>query len=116
VISLASTWGIAEALGWRRRIGEKFSLARNFYLVYLLETLPAVAIPLVFTNLVNLMLSLMVIFVFVTIVPGVMLGLLCSNERVMSSDVMGTKWRVAYWSMLGVVVLTGLLTIPALLG
>ena len=116
VISLASTWGIAEALGWRRRIGDRFSLARNFYLVYLMETLPAIAIPLIFTNLVNLMLSLMVIFVFVTIVPGVMLGLVCSNNSVMGANVMGPKWKLAYWSMLGVVVLTGLLTIPTLLG
>ncbi len=116
VISLASTWGIGEALGWRRRIGEKFSLARNFYVLYLAETLPAVFIPLVFTNLVNLMLSLMVVFVFVTIVPGLMLGLICSNDRVMGANVMGPKWKVAYWSMLGVVVLTGLITVPTLLG
>ncbi len=115
VISLASTWGIAEALGWRRRIGEKFSLARNFYVVYLVETLPAVFIPLVFRNLVNLMLSLMVVFVLMTVVPGVMLGLMCSNDRVMGANVMGPKWKVVYWSMLGVVVLTGLITVPTLL-
>ena len=116
VISLASTWGIAEALGWRRKIGDKFSLARNFYLVYLLETLPAVVIPLIFTNLVNLMLSLMVVFVFVTVVPGVILGLVCSNQKVLGVHVMGSKWRLMYWAMLGVVLLTGLVTIPTLLG
>lgn len=116
VISLASTWGIAEALGWRRKIGEKFSLARNFYLVYLLETLPAVFIPLIFTNLVNLVLTLMVVFVFVTIVPAVMLGVICSNKWVMGANVMGPKWKLMYWSMLAIVVLTGILTIPALLG
>ena len=116
VISLASTWGIAEALGWRKRIGEKFSLARKFYLVYLLETLPAVAMPLLFTNLVGLMLNLMVIFVFVTVVPGVVLGLLCSKKTIMGGNVMGPKWKAAYWSMLGVVLLTGVLTIPTLLG
>jgi Mn2+/Fe2+ NRAMP family transporter len=116
VISLASTWGVAEALGWRRRIGERFSLARNFYLVYLLETLPAVAIPLLLTNLVGLMLNLMVLFVFVTVVPGVMLGLICSNAEVMGAHVMGQKWRIMYWSMLGVVLLTGVLSLPTLLG
>ena len=116
VISLASTWGIAEALGWRRKIGERFSLARNFYLVYLLETLPAAAVPLLSTDLVGLMLNLMVVFVFVTIVPGVMLGLLCSKRSLMGENVMGPKWRLIYWSMLGAVLLTGLLTIPTLLG
>ena len=116
VISLASTWGVAEAMGWRRKIGEKFSLAKNFYLVYLLETLPAVAVPLIFTNLVGLMLNLMVVFVFVTVVPGVMLGLICSNEQVMGYNVMGPKWKTMYWLMLGVVLLTGLLSLPTLLG
>lgn len=115
VISLASTWGVAEALGWRRKIGEKFSLARNFYLVYLLETLPAIAIPLIFTNLVNLMLNLMVVFVFVTIVPGVMLGLICTNTAVMGEHAMGPRWRILYWTMLGVVLLTGVLSLPTLL-
>lgn len=115
VISLASTWGIAEALGWRRRIGDRFSLARNFYLVYLLETLPAVVIPLIFTNLVDLVLSLMVVFVFVTIVPATMLGILCSDKSLMGVSVMGPKWKAAYWSMLGVIILTGILTVPTLL-
>lgn len=114
VVSLASTWGIAEALGWRRKIGEKFRLARKFYLVYLLETLPALGIALVFTNLVNLILSLMVVFVLVTIIPGVMLGLICSNKEIMGENVMGWKWRKIYWAMLGVVVFTGIITIPAL--
>ena len=116
VISLASSWGLAEAGGWRREIGEKFSLARNFYLVYLSETLPAVAIPLIFTDLVNVMLNLMVVFVFVTIIPGVMLGLVSSKREIMGDSVMGPKWRLMYWSMLGVVLLTGVLTIPTLLG
>ena len=116
VVSLASTWGIAEALGWRKKIGEKFSLARNFYLVYLLETVPAIMVPLFFTDLIGLMLNMMVMFVFVTIVPGAMLGILCSRKSLMGSEVMGTKWKAMYWSMLGVVLFTGVLSIPALLG
>src|SRR5579875_2432734 len=83
VISLASTWGIAEAFGWRRRIGEKFTLARNFYIIYLSETLPALFIPLIYRNLVQLMINLMVLFVFVTIIPAVLLGLISSNRRIM---------------------------------
>ena len=116
VISLASTWGVAEALGWRRKIGAKFSLARKFYLVYLLETLPAMFVPLIFTNLVNLMLNLMVLFVFVTIGPGVILGLLCSNPRVVGAHAMGKKWSSTYWALLAVVLLTGLLALPSVLG
>lgn len=115
VISLASTWGVAEALGWRARIGEKFSLARNFYVVYLLETLPAALIPLFFNNLVKLMLDLMVIFVFVLAVPAILQGLICSNKKLMGPHVMTGAWRVIYWVMLALVILSGIVAIPALL-
>jgi manganese transport protein len=115
VVSLASTWGIAEALGWRAKIGEKFSLARNFYAVYLIETLPAALIPLFFKDLVKLMLSLMVIFVFVLTVPAILQGLIASNERVMGHHVMNGIWKGVYWLMLGLVVFSGVLAIPTLL-
>jgi Mn2+/Fe2+ NRAMP family transporter len=115
VVSLASTWGIAEALGWRAKIGEKFSLARNFYVVYLLETLPAALIPLFFKNLVQLILSLMVIFVFVLAAPAILQGLLCSNEKIMGQHVMKGSWRMIYWVMLALVVASGIIALPTLL-
>ena len=73
-ISLASTWGVAEALGWRAKIGKKFSLAKNFYAVYLMETLPAALIPLFFNDLVKLMLDLM------------------------GDHVLTRSWKLIYWS------------------
>jgi Mn2+/Fe2+ NRAMP family transporter len=114
-ISLASTWGIAEAFGWRARIGEKFSMARNFYLAYLIETLPAALIPLFFKDLVKLMLDLMVIFVFVLIAPAVLQGLISSNSHLMGPHVLGRRWKVVYWSMLALVVAAGLLALPTLI-
>jgi len=114
-ISLASTWGIAEAFGWRAKIGEKFSMARNFYLAYLIETLPAVLVPLFFKDLVKLMLDLMVIFVFVLVAPAVLQGLLNSNKRLMGGYVMDRRWKLAYWIMLALVVCAGLLAVPTLL-
>jgi Mn2+/Fe2+ NRAMP family transporter len=115
VISFASTWGIAEALGWRARIGERFSLARNFYIVYLIETLPAAIIPLFFTNLVKLMLDLMVIFVFVLAVPAILQGLLASNKQVMGEHVMKGSWKMFYWLMLALVVASGVAALPTLM-
>jgi Mn2+/Fe2+ NRAMP family transporter len=114
-ISLAATWGIAEAFRWRAKIGERFSLARNFYLAYLIETLPAALIPLFFTDLVKLMLDLMVIFVFVLVAPAVLQGLISSNERLMGEHVLGRCWKVVYWIMLALVLFAGLLAVPTLL-
>lgn len=114
-ISLASTWGIAEALGWRAKIWEKFSLARNFYIVYLFETLPAALIPLFFKDLVKLILDLMVIFVFVLIPPAVLQGLIGSNKRLMGPHVLDGLWKGIYCVMLILAVFAGLLAIPSLL-
>jgi Mn2+/Fe2+ NRAMP family transporter len=114
-ISLASTWGIAEALSWRAKIGERFSLARNFYLAYLIETLPAALIPFFFADLVKLMLDLMVVFIFVLVAPAVLQGLIASNRQLMGSHVLRGSWKVAYWIMLGLVVFAGFLAVPTLL-
>jgi Mn2+/Fe2+ NRAMP family transporter len=115
VVSLASTWGIAKALGWRAKIGEKFSLARNFYIVYLTETIPAALIPLFFKDLVKLMLNLMVIFVFVLAVPAVLQGLISSDKELMGPHVMKGVWKAVYWLMLGLIIFSGVLAVPTLL-
>jgi NRAMP (natural resistance-associated macrophage protein)-like metal ion transporter len=114
-ISLASTWGVAEAFGWRAKIGERFSLARNFYLVYLIETLPAALIPLFFKDLMKLMLDLMVIFVFVLVAPAVLQGLIGSNKKLMGRHVLSRGWKLIYWTMLALVVVAGLMAVPTLL-
>ncbi|MDG6934468.1 MAG: divalent metal cation transporter [Nitrososphaerota archaeon] len=115
VISLASTWGVAESMGWRAKIGDRFRVARNFYIVYIFETLPAVIFPFLFTNLVSVMLNLMVVYVFVLVAPGILTGLLCSNGHLMGKHVMSVSWRLIYWSMLTLVVLAGLLALPSLI-
>jgi manganese transport protein len=113
-VSLAATWGVAEAFRWRARIGERFSLARNFYIVYLIETLPAALIPLFFSDLVKLMLDLMVVFVFVLVAPAVLQGLIASNKKLMGRHVMGKGWRFIYWIMVALVVFAGVLAVPTL--
>ncbi len=61
VISLASAWAVTGATGLGRN---------NFFWVYLLESLPAVAVPMFFPNLFNLLLNSMVAFTFVLIGLG----------------------------------------------
>jgi Mn2+/Fe2+ NRAMP family transporter len=90
-------------------------LARNFYIVYLLETLPAALIPLFFKDLVKLMLSLMVIFVFVLAAPAILQGLITSNEKLMGPNVMRGSWRATYWLMLALVVASAVYALPTLL-
>jgi manganese transport protein len=102
VISLGSAWGVTEALGLPQK---------SVIWIYAAESLPAVFIPLLFPQLVTLILALMVALVFVLIVPGVFLGTLASDTRIMGANASNAFWRGAYWSSLIFVVSTGVLAV-----
>ena len=88
VISLGSCWGVTEALGWGRK---------NWFKVYLIESLPALAVPLVTLNLVNLALRLMVLQIVVLLGPAITLGLLASNHRLMGGYALKGFNKLLYW-------------------
>ncbi len=101
VISMASAWGMVEALG----IDKKGDL---WFKIYVLESLPAVAIPLLFANLIALVLNLMVALVFVLIGPVIALGLLAQNKKLMGAHALSGFGRAAFWGSVGVVIICGL--------
>jgi Mn2+/Fe2+ NRAMP family transporter len=104
VISLASSWAVVETLGWQRS---------NFFWVYVLESLPAVAVPIFYPNLISLALNLMVVFALVLVGPGILLGKLASDARVMGEHVSRGPWKVAYWLSLALVLALGLVALAA---
>ena len=106
VISLASSWAVVEAMGWQRN---------RFYWVYVAESLPAVAIPIFYPDPLALVLNLMVVFVFVLVGPGVLMGLLASDRRVMGEHVSDRRWSLAYWLSLAMVVALGVVAVAAAL-
>jgi manganese transport protein len=99
VISLGSAWGVTEALGWS---------SKSTVWIYVGESIPAVFVPLLFPQLVTLVLALMVAMVFILIVPGIFLGTLASDPRVMGSEASRGFWRGAFWASLGFVVAVGI--------
>ena len=102
VISLGSAWGLREALG----------LPKSSTLwIYALESVPAVFVPLLFPQLVTLVLALMVAMVFLLIVPGVFVGVLASDPRVMGIHNSRGAWRWAFWGSLGLVLAVGVLAV-----
>jgi len=102
VISLGSAWGVTEALGLS---------SKSVIWVYAGESIPAVFVPLLFPQLVTLILALMVAMVFILIVPGIFLGRLTSNSEVMAAYASRGWWRVAYWASLGFVISVGILAV-----
>jgi Mn2+/Fe2+ NRAMP family transporter len=102
VISLGSTWGITEALGWGRK--------SNFWII-VAETAPAILVPLFFSNLENLIIDLMVLNVFALLVPGILMGILAAREKLMGEHTLKGMWKIAFWTSLFVVVATGFLAV-----
>jgi Mn2+/Fe2+ NRAMP family transporter len=104
VISLASSWAVVETLGLKKT---------NFFWIYLLESIPAVVVPIFLSNQLALVLNLMVAFVFVLVGPGILMGLLASNKRIMGKYASTGRLKVAYWLSLGAVLSFGVVAVLA---
>ena len=102
VISLGSCWGVTEALGWGRK---------NWFKIYLIESLPAMIVPLLSLNLINLALNLMVLQILVLIGPALILGLLSSNKKLMGNFSLRSYNRLIYWSFLVIIFVTGIVSL-----
>jgi manganese transport protein len=98
VISLGSSWGVTEALGWKRK---------NWFKLYLVESIPALIIPMLTLNLVNLALNLMVLQIIVLMGPAIILGLIAADKRLMGGHFLRGFNKAAYWAFLIVIFATG---------
>jgi len=106
VISLGSSWAIVDTMGWKKE---------SFLWVYVSESIPAVVIPILYPEPLSLVLELMVVFVFVLVGPGVLMGLMSANRRVMGEYASGTGWSAAYWLSLAAVLVFGIVAVVAAL-
>jgi manganese transport protein len=102
VISLGSCWGVTEALGWGRK---------NWFNVYIIESIPAVIVPLLSLNLINLALNLMVLQILVLVAPAIILGMLSSNKKLMGEYTLSSYNKFSYWAFLLLIFGTGLLSV-----
>ncbi len=102
VISLGSCWGVTEAVGWGRK---------NWFKVYLVESLPALVVPIITLNLVNLALSLMVLQILVLAGPAIILGLIASNQKLMGRHVLNRFNKLLYWGFLALIFAMGIISL-----
>jgi len=106
VISLGSSWAIVDTMGWKKE---------SFLWVYVAESAPAVVIPILYPTPLSLVLELMVVFVFVLVGPGILMGLVSADKRIMGEHVSGAGWKVAYWLSLTAVLVFGIVAVVAAL-
>ena len=106
VISLGSSWAIVDTMGWKKE---------SFLWVYVAESAPAVVIPILYPTPLSLVLELMVVFVFVLVGPGILMGLVSADKHIMGEHVSGAGWKVAYWLSLTAVLVFGIVAVVAAL-
>ena len=101
VISLGSSWGVTEALGWGRK---------HWFKVYLVESIPAVLIPLFSFNLIKLALNLMVLQIVVLIAPAIILGVIASDKKLMGDLSLRGLNQFIYWFFIFLIFSTGIVS------
>ncbi len=107
VISLGSCWGVTEALGWGRK---------HWFKVYLVESLPAVLVPLFSFNLIKLALNLMVLQIVVLIAPAIILGTIAMNKKLMGDFSLRGFNKYIYWFIIVLIFITGVISILPTIG
>lgn len=112
VISLSSAWGVCEAAGIKFRFSGKFSERKGFYLIFMLESLPAMAISIIASsNLISLLINLMVIYVLVDIPVLIMVGLIVKRNRMVHEGFFSRGTMALYWIFFIVIEITGIYSI-----
>ncbi len=107
VISLGSSWGLTEAMGWGKK---------HWFKVYLIESIPAVLIPLFSFNLIKLALNLMVLQIIVLIAPAIILGVIASNKKLMGDFYLKGANRLIYWGFIVLIFATGIISMLPFFG
>lgn len=97
VISLSSAWAWCELFGRPHSLGLSPRRAPLFYLVYLLEVVPAAAVALLAPDLVRLVLQAMILNVVVLPVPLAFLTLLASDRAILGARANSRSHSVLLW-------------------
>jgi Mn2+/Fe2+ NRAMP family transporter len=103
-ISMGSAWGVAEALGISKR---------SYWIVYVLESIPAVVAVLVINpaSIIGLVLYLLIFFVFALVAPMVMLWTIGRNRKIMGDMALGKGNQLVYLCILVLIVSTAVIAV-----
>lgn len=110
VVALAGSWGLGEALDWRRSLNDRLPQARRFYLACILALAGSAVAVVVAPNLVNLSVDVQIMNAM--LLP-VVLGFLLALERtaLAPADRMTGAYKWFAWLLTGIVMAFGFYTI-----
>ncbi len=101
IISLGSSWGVVESLGYERQSRQ------NLY-IYGLESIPALLLTMFISISIDYILNLMVLFVFVLLMPAILLGIIVQNKKIMFEHAYSKRAIAIYWLTLFIIEISGI--------
>ena len=116
VISLSSAWAWAELFRWPHSLNLSLRAAPAFYLVYILEVIPAAVVALVAQNLVSIVIDAMILNVVVLVIPLAFLVRLSSDRGLLGPLANSPRRALALWAMTAVLLGFGLLGLIEMAG
>jgi Mn2+/Fe2+ NRAMP family transporter len=89
VISMSMSYSVSDVLRMNGSFNKKIMKQKGFYGIYLIEIIPAAILTLVFTNLINLALDVMVLSSIALALPLLVVIRIGSNEKIMGKHRIG---------------------------
>jgi Mn2+/Fe2+ NRAMP family transporter len=99
VISLSSAWAWAELLHWPHSLNLSIRRAPGFYLLYLVEVVPAAVVALVAQDLVSVVIDAMILNVLALVIPLTFLVRLSSDRALLGPLAASRRYSAVLWVM-----------------
>jgi len=116
VISLSSAWAWSELLHWPHSLNLSFRRAPGFYLLYLVEVIPAAIIALVAEDLVAVVIDAMILNVLVLVIPLTFLVQLSGDRALLGPLAASRRYSAVLWAMTAGLLALGLASVVGVIG
>ena len=116
VISLSSAWAWSELLHWPHSLNLSIRRAPGFYILYLVEVIPAAIIALVAEDLVSVVIDAMILNVLVLVIPLTFLVRLSGDRALLGSLAASRRYSAVLWAMTAGLLALGLTSFIGMIG
>ncbi len=99
VISLSSAWAWAELFHWPHSLNLSIRRAPGFYLLYLVEVVPAAIVALVAQDLVSVVIDAMILNVLALVIPLTFLVRLSGDRALLGPLAASRRYSAVLWVM-----------------
>ena len=116
VISLSSAWAWSELLHWPHSLNLSIRRAPGFYILYLVEVVPAAIIALVAEDLVSVVIDAMILNVLVLVIPLTFRVRLSGARALLGPLAASRRYSAILWAMTAGLLALGLTSVAGVVG